>query len=579
MSPERLIPHAVLAEACTAGGPRPAQKTPLMRLGARIARTTTRAMTRATIQAWMLGVLAWVLCTPSLAGSAELPQHLSVQAGASRVVSLPQSVERVSVAHPGVLDVVLTGPRELYVLGRGIGSSNIMLWSRGTPVSVIDVRVEMDVRALREQMQQLLPEEAELRVQAAADSVVLWGTVSSVVAAERAVALAQGHVRALARLAQPPSAPPPMGAGSGPGAIGASSVAGATGAAQAGQPPHVINLLKLRQAQQVMLEVKVVEISRNLLDQFGVSLNLNRASGSMTYGLVTQALQDVFGRLTVAGRNGSLSVDAKAQDGALKVLAEPNIVALSGQEGSFLAGGKVFIPVARDTAEGRATITLEEKEYGVGLRFTPQVLEGDVVQLRVAPEVSELTRTGSPFLSSGGVTTVLPSFTTRRAATTVQLRDGQSLAIAGLIKNINTETLTKFPFLGDLPILGALFRSNEFQQDRSEVLFIITPRLVKALPSEAEVMGAADESEAAQARAAARALREDPDAARRAQRLNPQAGDDPRLPDTVQARDAMATRRMGAGASSGGQGGSSHEPGSPSMPSAPQSPLGTPPLR
>ena len=193
-----------------------------------------------------------------------------------------------------------------------------------------------------------------------------------------------------------------------------------------------------------------------------------------------------------------------------------------------------------------------------------------MVQLRVAPEVSELTRTGSPFLSSGGVTTVLPSFTTRRAATTVQLRDGQSLAIAGLIKNINTETLTKFPFLGDLPILGALFRSKEFQQDRSEVLFIITPRLVKALPPEAartvDEEGVDDE-----ARAAARALMEDPQQVRRLQRLNPQAGDDPRMPETVQARDAMATRRAG---SPGGMGGSSHEPGA--TPQAPAAPIGTP---
>lgn len=518
--------------------------------------------------------MAWVLSAQPLVSLAELPRQIMLPAGTSRVVALPQSVERVSVAHPGVLDVVLTGPRELYVLGRGIGWSNIMLWSRGAPVSVIDVQVEMDVRSLRDQIQRLMPQETELQVQAAADSVVLWGTVTSVVAAERAVALAQGHVRALSRLAQAPHAPPPMGATGTGGSIAMSPMAGGASPSQAGQAPHVINLLRIRQAQQVMLEVKVVEVSRNLLDQFGVSLNLNRTSGSMSYGLVTQALQDVFGRLTVVGRNGSLSVDAKAQDGALKVLAEPNIVALSGQEGSFLAGGKVFIPVARDSAEGRATVTLEEKEYGVGLRFTPQVLEGDVVQLRVAPEVSELTRTGSPFLSSGGITTVLPSFTTRRAATTVQLRDGQSLAIAGLIKNINTETLTKFPFLGDLPILGALFRSNEFQQDRSEVLFIITPRLVKALPTEAEWVGERGDTDqaAAQARAAARALSEDPETARRAQRLNPQTAEDPKLPDTVQARDAMATRRGGAG----GPGGSSNEPGVPSMPSAPQGPLGTP---
>ncbi len=524
-----------------------------------------RCATPSTPGAWPL-LLAAVLATTSPPSRADNPQTLTLQAGTSRVVTLPQAVERVSVAHPGVLDVVMTSQRELYVLGRGVGWSNIMLWSRGAPVSVIDVQVEMDVRNLRAQLSRLLPQETDLQVQAAADSVVLWGTVSSVVQAEQAVALAQGHVRAMARLAQPSAATAAASA------TGTTPTASVSVQALGGSPPHVINLLKIRQPQQVMLEVKVVEISRNLLDQFGVSLNLSRTSGSMTYGLITQALQDVFGRLTLQGRSGTLSVDAKAQDGALKVLAEPNIVALSGQEGSFLAGGKVFIPVARDSAEGRATITLEEKEFGVGLKFTPQVLEGDVVQLKVAPEVSELTRTGSPFLSSGGVTTVLPSFTTRRAATTVQLRDGQSLAIAGLIKNINTETLSKFPFLGDLPILGALFRSNEFQQDRSEVLFIITPRLVKALPAQA-ASAAGDDALDAQARAAARALTEDPEMARRAQTLNPQAGEDPRVPDTVQARDAIATRRA-AGSGPGAASGSSNEPATPVPP-----PLGTPGTR
>ncbi len=479
---------------------------------------------------WGAGLaMSWGLAAQASDSPLETPRQLTLQAGSSLVVPLPHAVERVSVAQPGVVDVVMTGPRELYLLGRGIGASNVMLWTRGSGLAVIDVQVEMDVRALQRQMQSLLPQENALQVQAAADSVVLWGTVSSIVKAEQAVALAQGHVRALARQAQ--SAVP--AAGQAPtGAPGSGGAAATPGQALGGSAPHVINLLQIRQPQQVMLEVKVAEISRNLLDQFGVSLNLSRVSGSMSYGLVTQALQDVFGRLLVGGRSGSLSVDGKAQDGLIKVLAEPNIVALSGQEGSFLAGGKVFIPVARDSSEGRATVTLEEKEYGVGLRFTPQVLEGDVVQLRVAPEVSELTRTGSPFLSSGGVTTVLPSFTTRRASTTVQLRDGQSLAIAGLIKNINTETLTKFPFLGDVPILGALFRSTEFQQDRSEVLFIITPRLVKALPEALAQPGQASPLDAQEAR--------------RLQRLNPDAEPDRALPDSQEAQLAIPARRSSA---------------------------------
>lgn len=446
------------------------------------------------------------------AESDHAPGVLRLTAGSSRLIPLERPVERLSVAHPGVADVILLGPQELYVLGRGLGMTNILLWNRGGSVTTLEVDVQMDVGPLRRQLARLLPDEPELRVQPTADSVALTGTVGSVVKAEQAVALAQGHLRALARLGQPAG---PVAAGPAGGAHGAGTAAG-TGAGAGAQAmprsmgssmgssmassmgggmggaggsgmtaPQVINLLSIRQPHQVMLEVKVAEVSRNLLDQFGISLSLSRTSGSMTYGLLTQALQDVFGRLMISGRNGSVTVDAKAQDALVRILAEPNIVALSGQEGSFLAGGKVFIPVARDSAEGRSTITLEEKEYGVGLRFTPQVLDGDVIQLRVAPEVSELSKTGSPFLTTGGSSTVLPSFTTRRAATTVQLRDGQSLAIAGLIKNNVTEAVNRFPFLSDIPVLGALFRSTEFQTDRSELLFVITPRLVKALPATA----------------------------------------------------------------------------------------------
>src|SRR5690606_37630960 len=207
-------------------------------------------------------------------------------------------------------------------------------------------------------------------------------------------------------------------------------------------------------------------------------------SGSWRYSILSNLLTDSGTLLGAARNNTAFTVDAERRDGLIKVLAEPNIVAISGQEASFLAGGKIFIPVARDSTTGGVTITLEEKEFGVGLKFTPVVLDGGRIHLRVAPEVSELSQTGSPFTTINGATAVLPSFTTRRAQTSVQLMDGQSLAIAGLIKNNVTETVRKLPILGELPILGALFRSSEFQTDRTELMFLITPRLVKPLAGE-----------------------------------------------------------------------------------------------
>ena len=163
----------------------------------------------------------------------------------------------------------------------------------------------------------------------------------------------------------------------------------------------------------------------------------------------------------------------------MRILAEPNVMAISGQEGSFLAGGKIFIPVAQDNNK----VTLEEKEFGVGLRFTPTVLSGGRINLKVAPEVSELSREGVGFTASGlPGSAILPLITTRRASTTVQLYDGQSFAIGGLIKNNLTTSLKGLPILGEVPILGALFRSTDFQQDRTELVFVITAHLVKPLP-------------------------------------------------------------------------------------------------
>jgi pilus assembly protein CpaC len=406
---------------------------------------------------------------------AEIAPPVTLTVGRSTLMRLPGPIDRISIGNPAVLDVTLTGARELYLLGKTFGSTNVMLWRKNGPVTVIDVSVVIETGALQQQLAAILPAEKGIIVRTAADSIVLAGTVSSATKADQAMSIAEGFARATART--------PVAAGQGIGAAMTQAAAAMSGGSNSATG-NVINLMSIVQPQQVMLEVKVAEVSRSVLDQFGISLNLNRVVGSVTWGILTAQLQDVFGSIVAINRsNGtSASVDAKFDDGLVKVLAEPTIMSISGQEASFLAGGKLFIPVSRtNSATGVPTIELAEKEFGVGLKFTPVVLDGDLISLKVAPEVSELSRTGSPFVTSGGVTTVLPSFTTRRAQTTVQMRSGQSLAIAGLIKNNVTENLSRFPFLGEIPILGALFRSTEFQSDRSELLFVITPRLVKPM--------------------------------------------------------------------------------------------------
>jgi pilus assembly protein CpaC len=259
----------------------------------------------------------------------------------------------------------------------------------------------------------------------------------------------------------------------------------AGGTAGSNSSSKVVNMLQVSAPQQVMLEVKMAEVSKNLLDKLGAQFNASRHNGGVAYAIASGFLaltgSATKGLLTITHGNTSIALDAQNKDGVVKILAEPNIMAISGQEGSFLAGGKIFIPISQTATGGLATVTLEEKEFGIGLKFTPTVLEDGLINLKVAPEVSELSETGIA-ITSGSNSSILPSFTTRRATTTVQLRDGQSFAIAGLIKNNVTETITRFPILGSIPILGALFRSSEFQHDKTELLFVITPRLVKPLP-------------------------------------------------------------------------------------------------
>jgi pilus assembly protein CpaC len=211
----------------------------------------------------------------------------------------------------------------------------------------------------------------------------------------------------------------------------------------------------------------------------GVDLNLARNIGGTSVTLLSQLLTNGSTTMTSTRSGNIIALTAEMKKGLVKVLAEPTITAVNGQEGSFLAGGRIYIPVPQSNAAGGTSITLEEKEFGVGLRFLPTVLEDGLINLRVTPEVSELSQYGTTIQSPGGQTSLLPSITTRRASTTVQLRDGESFAIGGLIKSNVTESIKALPLLGELPVLGALFRSTAFQKEQSELLFVVTPRLVK----------------------------------------------------------------------------------------------------
>jgi len=410
--------------------------------------------------------------------STEVAPPMTLVIGKSTILRLPVAAERISVGNPVVADVTLINPREIYLLGKDIGSTNIIVWSRNGVATVMDITVNIDADALQARMRQILPNE-NIQVDVAFDSVILKGEVADTVVVDQAVSVADAFVRkfnrSLVTEVQMPGSDRGVSVSLSGGRDSAAKV-GTTGA-------RIVNMLTISAPQQVMLEVKVAEISKTLLDKLGAEFSMTGSGGEWSTGILTEFLSGSAGVMGAAkSASKYLTIDAAKEDGLIKILAEPNIMAISGQTGQFLAGGRIFIPVASDNDIGGQTVTLEERDFGVRLAFTPTVLGGGRINLKVAPEVSELQQAGNPFTTINGVTSVLPSFTVRNAETTVQLNDGQSFAIAGLIKNNMKQTVKRYPILGEIPILGALFRSSEFQNDTTELMFVVTPRLVKPLP-------------------------------------------------------------------------------------------------
>jgi pilus assembly protein CpaC len=375
----------------------------------------------------------------------------------------------------GISDVEITllSPNELFILGKATGAMNVVLQSADGHCRIRDVIVTIDPSVLQNKLTELMPEETGIKVKGAENALVLIGKVSDAIKLDEVMNIATSY----------------------------------------GNGKRVVNLLRIMTPQQVMLEVKIAEVSKTLLDKFGIDFaRLSTSADGLTSRIVSGILGGGpavfgqfspntggggitgFGSASVGGSTGVnaglnaasqgatlVGVDAQKKDGLIRILAEPNIMAISGQSASFLSGGKILIPVAQGNNGGGPTVTLEEKEFGVGLKFTPTVLDGTRINLKFVTEVSELSQTGSPFTTVGGVTSVLPSIATRRVDTTVQLNDGQSFAVAGLIRHNVTESISRFPGLGEIPVVGALFRSSEFQKAQTELLFIVTPRLVRPI--------------------------------------------------------------------------------------------------
>ncbi|VVO17623.1 type II and III secretion system protein family protein [Pseudomonas fluorescens] len=399
----------------------------------------------------------------------------------SRVISTRSPVKKVSVGNPEIADILISSPTQLYLLGRSLGSTNVLLWdSSNRLIETLDLEVVHDIDGLKSRLHQLLPNE-NIEVFSAQGALVLRGQVSSAAAMDSAVKLAKTYTAQTSSVVQ---------------GEGAAAVAAPT------QTLDVINLLSIGGSQQVMLEVKVAEMQRSLVKTLDVRFNalgfgspwsgggfnggqgLGLSPGGgvvLPPGSLVGGGKGIFAQFLSSDFLFNVVLEASKDNGSAKVLAEPTLTTLSGQQAEFISGGEFPVPITEDDG-----ITIEYKEFGVGVKFLPVVLDSGRINLNLNVSVSELSNVNSLVLDTGlnsvlgnGVTQVIPSLTKRSAQSTVELGNGQTIAIAGLISENTRDFVSRFPGLGDIPVLGNLFRSQQFINGETELVILVTPHLAK----------------------------------------------------------------------------------------------------
>jgi pilus assembly protein CpaC len=403
------------------------------------------------------------------------PTDIDLLVGRSAVLNVGAPIARVSLTVPDIADALVTAPGQLLIHGKTPGTISLFVWDKGGAIKTYEVNVRRDLSALSEQLKQLFPGEM-ITVVGSGKDVVLSGTVASKYVIEKAAEVAGGYVE---------------------------------------KKENVVNLLKQQEgvaSNQVMLRVRFAEVSRSALQELGASFVASAYKNDWFGRTTTQQFPapawDQDGKLVFSdflnlflfnskeGLGGV--VKALQTKGLFQSLAEPNLIATNGKEASFLAGGEYPYPVVQPGGSG-TSISIQFKEFGIRLTFTPTVLGGDLINLKVRPEVSALDFSNALTVSGFRV----PALTSRRTETEVELRDGQTFAIAGLMNNTVTSTMSKIPGIGDIPVLGLLFQSKAHQKNQTELVVMITPTIVRrgqmgvseGLPNPVEpYMGAPDKS-------------------------------------------------------------------------------------
>lgn len=397
----------------------------------------------------------------SFAAPATVPETRSVHASIfltvdrSEIVEVDAPAATVFIANPEIADVQVVTPTRIMVFGKKAGETTLIVsGDNGKLLAQRTVSVRPNLSELQRALLAISPDHP-IRAEAVPGGLILSGEAATAAVVEEARRLAARYV---------PS-----------------------------QDGDIINRIRINANDQIQIRVRFAEVSRDVDKRLGINWENAAKIGSFTLGLATGADFYNAGTITRSVVDGAANdaitgsfsnkhvsingmIDALAQDGLVSILAEPSLTALSGETASFLAGGEFPVPIP----QSGDTITIEWKQYGVSLAFTPTIIGENRINLHVRPEVSQLSSVGAITMKSMEV----PALTTRRAETTIELNSGQSFALAGLLNNQQNQSIEKFPFLGDLPILGALFRSSRFQNNESELVIIITPYIVKPTTQE-----------------------------------------------------------------------------------------------
>ena len=416
----------------------------------------------------------------------------------SGIIKLSRAAAKVSVGNPDIADILVMPGDQLYVLGKRLGTTNVVVWDKpGRIFEAFDIEITHDLESLKLKLHELLPGEV-VKVHSSQSKIILDGEISNVVKMNAALQLASSFLPECA-----PGAQSGQGADAGLGEGGPSAPpAGGQGGQQGCGPEAIVNMMQVAGAQQVMLEIKVAEIARDILKRIEADTNLFHFGDRSTQGATTSGLSvpgallgDAIGDLqgatpTIDPKGVFLSylsgdylfetaLTLSRQKGLGKLLAEPTLTTITGQEAEFLSGGEFPIPVSSNLGE----VTVVFKEFGVGVKFLPLVLDSGRISLKLNVSVSELS--GQNAVTVGVAQSqsqfIIPSLVKRSAGSSVELADGQTIGIAGLINESTREFIDKIPGLGDVPVIGQLFRSQEFRSGLTELVIFVTPRLARPI--------------------------------------------------------------------------------------------------